>query len=881
MPNPLNDTNYDTEFEVVPLAEPNPMGLVVKVRTLNFASQIIQAYNNKLYYQTAFTKLFNSYKGHLLIYLDPTFEILTISGAVESMLGYKSEDLINTSFVDLISSDNIEEFSSLFAKIKSGKNESVKKIVLTLICKNNKRLLVTFNFMQNIGYKKLLGTIGIIRDFGEEAWHKAVMEGIYILDLESQQFVYATDNMNHLLGCASTEEIVGKQYFDFVHPGEHGRLKSILRKRKSDPEYKQELYVFMGQRADDKNRVVFFETTVEKIEINERRFSVGSIRDVTAKKLTSAMENSIGNIHRVLNTGLEAFCVETRFTSALATLIDHDNDHLVIMAGYNFNLAELDRFYLPINDKFHKLDIENKEVPWDYTRITKLVKENSKIRKKELESFESVFENMNLSPPIFYPLFGKIQNDHGALKLHGEEQIGVIGALLGFMDNKSTKNLISSSNFVNFIVGQIGYAIDSTYYKNWSNLSNKIIATVQPKAWEEERYLKHILDIIKESTRIAGASVFLRNISDRLELIASTADFPEEKVSYNIGEGATGKVAERGCTLTFKNANDPEENSFKSKIKFGEAPDGKYEGWIGVPIKNIAGDVIGVFRAVNYQVSNDPPIYRPFNLKEVFITESIVKLIGLYVDLTQAYHKDRTNLEIIAHEIKSTISSIDGAIDTALHHEAVVKGWASDLEFFLARARTMTNRLEKVAEMTFTLFGRKQIHLQETSLFKDIIAPSVEALSLEYPDLFLLKKYSNFKPKILGRSKVPTIKLDIDSMRHVIMNLLRNAIKYKKKQGDPEINIIIDIPTQPNAEFFKIKIQDGGIGIPSGETESVFDLGQRGSNAINLFKEGYGYGLTVARRIIAHHGGRMFLSHREKPTEFTMQLPTSLLSEER
>lgn len=71
-----------------------------------------------------------------------------------------------------------------------------------------------------------------------------------------------------------------------------------------------------------------------------------------------------------------------------------------------------------------------------------------------------------------------------------------------------------------------------------------------------------------------------------------------------------------------------------------------------------------------------------------------------------------------------------------------------------------------------------------------------------------------------------------------------------------------------------IEIEDEGIGIPEGELHEIFRRFYRGSNAMEMAKEGAGVGLYLARSIIEQQGGTIIA--RRKPecgTVFKIMLP--------
>jgi signal transduction histidine kinase len=108
-----------------------------------------------------------------------------------------------------------------------------------------------------------------------------------------------------------------------------------------------------------------------------------------------------------------------------------------------------------------------------------------------------------------------------------------------------------------------------------------------------------------------------------------------------------------------------------------------------------------------------------------------------------------------------------------------------------------------------------------------------------------------------------------DTLRieQVLNNLLSNAIKYSP-QGGP---IVISMELQ--GETARIKVSDAGIGIPESDRHSIFEPFYR-AQLSKADVPGIGLGLSVARRIVEAHKGRIDIkSQVGKGTTFLIELP--------
>ena len=110
---------------------------------------------------------------------------------------------------------------------------------------------------------------------------------------------------------------------------------------------------------------------------------------------------------------------------------------------------------------------------------------------------------------------------------------------------------------------------------------------------------------------------------------------------------------------------------------------------------------------------------------------------------------------------------------------------------------------------------------------------------------------------------------DMTRLTQVIVNLLNNAAKYTPEGGR------IALETAIEGEEGIVRVRDNGMGIPPHLLERVFDLFAQGERTLDRSEGGLGIGLTLARRIVALHGGAI-LARSEgagRGAEFEIRLP--------
>jgi signal transduction histidine kinase len=107
---------------------------------------------------------------------------------------------------------------------------------------------------------------------------------------------------------------------------------------------------------------------------------------------------------------------------------------------------------------------------------------------------------------------------------------------------------------------------------------------------------------------------------------------------------------------------------------------------------------------------------------------------------------------------------------------------------------------------------------------------------------------------------------DSNLLKHVLVNLVSNAIKFSPENAPIEIN------TQIEASKSLISIIDKGMGIPKEDQVHLFERFFRASNATNI--QGTGLGLHIVGRYIdLIHGAIEYKSEIEQGSQFIITLP--------
>ena len=173
--------------------------------------------------------------------------------------------------------------------------------------------------------------------------------------------------------------------------------------------------------------------------------------------------------------------------------------------------------------------------------------------------------------------------------------------------------------------------------------------------------------------------------------------------------------------------------------------------------------------------------------------------------------------------------------------------------------RTGVLRMEKLIRdlLTFSL----TVHTESLPVgIADLSASLTEALSA-------LKIRLEESRAIVTALALPTVRGDTTQLTHVFLNLISNALKYRKQDQIPKIHI----SAEQDGEQWIISMQDNGIGFEQQYAERIFGLFKR------LHKDEYpgtGLGLAICKRIVERYGGRMWAEGRlGEGSTFNFSLP--------
>jgi two-component system sensor histidine kinase KdpD len=115
---------------------------------------------------------------------------------------------------------------------------------------------------------------------------------------------------------------------------------------------------------------------------------------------------------------------------------------------------------------------------------------------------------------------------------------------------------------------------------------------------------------------------------------------------------------------------------------------------------------------------------------------------------------------------------------------------------------------------------------------------------------------------------LPDVFADAQRVGQVLENLVENAAKYAPS------GTAVRVSARVSGGFLEISVADEGPGIPKQDREKVFQAFYRADEKTTINIKGAGLGLTICRRLIEAHGGRIWVEDQSGPgTVISFTLP--------
>jgi signal transduction histidine kinase len=242
--------------------------------------------------------------------------------------------------------------------------------------------------------------------------------------------------------------------------------------------------------------------------------------------------------------------------------------------------------------------------------------------------------------------------------------------------------------------------------------------------------------------------------------------------------------------------------------------------------------------------------------------------IALLADTSRrAQRLARQQMEFVAgvsHELRTPVAVIRSASENLAHGVVSgerVKNYGQLLLTEAKRLGEMVERVLQYAGIESGLGYATRVSLPPSEIIEGAIDSSLPLL--ESSGVQVHREIAADLPQVMG---------DAAALRSAVQNLIANAVKYGGR--DRWVGIRAQHVLDRRRSEVRITVSDHGAGIPATELPHIFDPFYRGADAVERQIHGNGLGLSLVKRIVSAHGGRVSVTTRAGAgSSFTIALP--------
>ncbi|TEU17621.1 MAG: sensor histidine kinase, partial [Dehalococcoidia bacterium] len=226
-------------------------------------------------------------------------------------------------------------------------------------------------------------------------------------------------------------------------------------------------------------------------------------------------------------------------------------------------------------------------------------------------------------------------------------------------------------------------------------------------------------------------------------------------------------------------------------------------------------------------------------------------------DLEHDEQLRRNLIADVAHELRTPLSNIQGYLEAI--RDRVMKPNAATIGSLNEEVALLSRLVNELQELSLAEAGELKLVYQAEDITKLVkqaathwqpqVAAKDISLSLDLPD------------------NLPLVNIDWQRVNQVLHNLLENAVAYTGRGGT------ITVAAAKQGDWIEVSVSDTGEGIPAGDLPNIFERFYRVDRSRARATGGSGLGLTIARRLVEAHGGKITVqSELGKGSRFSFTL---------
>jgi len=221
---------------------------------------------------------------------------------------------------------------------------------------------------------------------------------------------------------------------------------------------------------------------------------------------------------------------------------------------------------------------------------------------------------------------------------------------------------------------------------------------------------------------------------------------------------------------------------------------------------------------------------------------------SVVTDITEHRKLDQLKddfISLVSHELRSPLTVVMGALNTVLSEGAHLSDEETRqlLEDAALESESLSHLLGNLLELSRAQAERLVLYAEATDI-KKVVQDTVDRIK---------RQPSAHRFVVSLPPKLPPVYADPLRLERILYNLLENAVKYSPQGGEIKVSVELD------KEQLVIGVSDQGVGISPADQARLFAPFQRLEESRPSGVRGVGLGLLVCQRLVAAHGGRIWV----------------------
>jgi len=210
-------------------------------------------------------------------------------------------------------------------------------------------------------------------------------------------------------------------------------------------------------------------------------------------------------------------------------------------------------------------------------------------------------------------------------------------------------------------------------------------------------------------------------------------------------------------------------------------------------------------------------------------------------DLERTEGLRRNMVADVAHELRTPLSNVRGYLEAI--RDGIIKPDAETIRSLDEEASLLARLVDDLQELSLAEAGELRLVCQAGDI-SELINQTVAAVRPQ-----AITKGVSVSVDL--SDKLPPVNVDTQRISQVLRNLLENAVTHTAKGGS------IVVAASQQGSWVEVSVADTGEGIPAEDLPNIFERFYRVDKSRTRATGGSGLGLTIAKRLVEAHGGKI------------------------